>query len=85
MALTPASGYFYFFDPTNVELVVKVLDACFDPYQHFWVFVAGLTNVEVTITVRDVVADEVRTYFNPLTRPFEPILDTTAFDTCAVP
>ncbi len=82
VALTDASGYFFFSHSDNVELVIKVLDACFDPYQHFWVFAAGLTDVEVAITVLDTVAMEERTYFSPLNQPFMPILDTAAFATC---
>src|SRR6476659_3513592 len=46
--LTADTGAFWFFAPGNVELVVKVLDAC-TPFGRFWVFAAGLTNVEVTV------------------------------------
>ncbi|MCP4655583.1 MAG: hypothetical protein GY856_09215 [bacterium] len=80
--LTDQTGYFWFFDEDNVELVVKVLDACADPYNKFWVFAAGLTNVEVTITVTDTLTGEEKQYHNPLSREFQPILDTGAFATC---
>src|SRR5436309_3083266 len=50
--LTGDSGYFWFFNAANVELIVKVLDAC-AVNQHFWVFGGGLTNVNTTITVTD--------------------------------
>jgi len=81
--LTSDSGYFWFFEPDNVEVVVKVLDACsFDG--HYWVFAAGLTHVEVELRVVDVVAQVEEVYFNPLGRPFEPILDTATFATCDV-
>jgi hypothetical protein len=77
------SGEFWFFNPNNTELIVKVLDACtLPPFNNFWVFAAGLTNVEVTLTVTDTETDEVRVYENPLGTPFAPILDTAAFDTC---
>ena len=76
------SGAFYFFDPQNTELVVKVLDACGEPFDRFWVFVAGLTNVEVELTVEDTLVGGVRTYVNPLGTAFEPIQDTDAFATC---
>jgi hypothetical protein len=86
VALTEESGYFWFFAPDNVELVVKVLDACVDPYNHFWVFAAGLTNVEVTLTVTDTWAGEEWSYTNPMGQAFPPILGTTALATCdAVP
>jgi hypothetical protein len=80
--LTADSGYFWFFDPANVEVVVKVLNACQEPYHRFWVFAAGLTNVEVTLTVTDRRTGQERTYFNPLSTAYQPILDTNAFATC---
>ncbi|MCP4663199.1 MAG: hypothetical protein GY856_48020 [bacterium] len=80
--LTDDSGYFWFFDPGNVELVVKVLDACQEPYRRFWFFAAGLTNVEVTLKVTDLETGVEKTYFNPLGSEFPPILDTNAFATC---
>jgi hypothetical protein len=52
--LTNQSGYFWFFDSSNVEVVIKVLDGC-AINDHFWVFVAGLTNVGVSITVSDAI------------------------------
>jgi len=80
--LTDDTGYFWFFDDANVEMVVKVLDACVDPFNRFWVFAGGLTNVEVQLVVRDTVADVVKTYENPIDTPFQPIQDTQAFATC---
>jgi hypothetical protein len=79
--LTADSGYFWFFQPTNVEVLVKVLDACsFDP--HKWVFAAGLTNVEVILTVTDLQTGASRSYTNPQGLAFQPIQDTSAFETC---
>ncbi|MEO1365961.1 MAG: carboxypeptidase-like regulatory domain-containing protein, partial [Acidobacteriota bacterium] len=80
--LTRESGYFWFFDAANVEVVVKVLDAC-DGFDHFWVFAAGLTNVEVELTVRDTWTGAVRTYRNPMGQLFQPTFDTAAFATCS--
>lgn len=85
MALLPAadSGEFWFFDPSNTELLVKVIDACDAPgFNSFWVFAAGLTNVEVELTITDTETSQARTYTNPLGAAFDPILDTAAFDTC---
>lgn len=84
VALTPNSGYFWFFGSSNVEVLVKVLDGC-EPFQRFWFFAAGLTDVEVTLRVTDTWANQTQTYTNPLGRDFAPILDTTAFETCGVP
>ena len=80
--LTDDTGYFWFFNDTNVEIVLKVLDACALQFHNFWVFAAGLTNVEVEIVVLDTEADVEKVYFNPLDRPFEPVQDTNAFATC---
>lgn len=81
--LTQDSGYFWFRDPNNVELVVKVLNGC-GVNNRFWVFLAGLTNVGVTLTVEDTFTGEIRTYTNPVNRPFPPVQDTSAFAVCAV-
>src|SRR5688572_14083868 len=50
VALTPDTGYFWFFDQENVELIVKVLNGC-GLNSRYWVFAGGLTNVRTTITV----------------------------------
>jgi hypothetical protein len=79
--LTPDTGYFWFFNDANVEMVIKVLDAC-SFADRFWVFAGGLTNVEVDITVTDTQTGTIQTYSNPLNTPFQPIQDTNAFATC---
>lgn len=84
-ALLPSddSGEFWFFGPNNTELIVKVLDACANPdFNTFWVFAAGLTNVEVTLTVTDTETGQSKVYENPQGRFFRPVLDTAAFATC---
>jgi len=81
--LTEDSGYFWFFAPDNIELQVKALDACVPPFNHYWIFAAGLTNVEVTMRVTDTLApDSTKTYINPLGQVFETITDDRAFATC---
>jgi YD repeat-containing protein len=83
--LTADSGYVTFFDPANIEVVVKVLDACGVPgANNFWVFAAGLTNQEVTLTVVDTVTGEVFRAINPLNRTFRTIAETGVFEgSCA--
>jgi hypothetical protein len=83
--LTDDSGYFWFFNPDNIEMLLKVLDACVEPFNHFWVFSAGLTNVEVALKVTDLATGEEKVYNNPLGQAYPPILDTEAFDSCDVP
>jgi bacillolysin len=81
VGLTADTGYFWFFSASNVEMVVKVLDAC--PVNgRKWVFAGGLTNVQVTTTVTDTQTGLFRQYPNALGQPFQPLQDTNAFTTC---
>src|SRR6185436_8700019 len=57
-------GYFWFFSPTNVEAVVKVLDGR-GVNGHVWVFYGALSNVDYTITVTDTETGVTRRYHNP--------------------
>jgi hypothetical protein len=75
------SGIFWFFWPENLELLVKVLDACV-PFERFWVFAGGLTDVQVRLEVEDLATGAVRSYDNPLGVPFQPVQDAAAFATC---
>lgn len=79
--LTPDTGYFWFFAPANIEAVVKVLNGC-PVNNRYWVFAGGLTNVYTLFTVADLQAGAVKTYINPQNLPFQPIQDTSAFETC---
>jgi hypothetical protein len=79
--LTSDTGYFWFFGSSNVEVVIKVLNGC-GLSQRYWVFAAGLTNVNVVLTIRDTVTGMVKTYTNPINTAFQPIQDTNAFATC---
>ncbi len=64
-------------------MVAKVLNACdLEPFHRFWVFAAGLTNVEVTFQVTDTASGQVEIYTNPQGMPFAPIQDLRSFDTC---
>ncbi|HEX6899764.1 MAG TPA: hypothetical protein VF789_08625 [Thermoanaerobaculia bacterium] len=80
--LTNDTGYFYFFSSSNVEAVVKVLNACTAPFNRYWVFAGGLTNVRAVVTVTDTERNSVRTYINPQGKAFQPVQDTNAFATC---
>lgn len=84
--VTDEAAYFWFFSPGNVELMVKALNGC-DPDlgHHFWLFAAGLTNVEVEMTVTDTLTEESKTYRNTLGNVIAPVLDTGAFATCDEP
>ena len=62
--ISDESGLFWFFDPANVELVVKVLDGR-DLNGAHWVFFGALSDVEYWLTVRDAETGAARTYHNP--------------------
>jgi plastocyanin len=80
IASAPASGLFYFFGADNIEMLIKVLNAC--AFNRYWVFFAATTNVEYTLTVTDTQTGRTRFYYNPLNRTAPPVQDTDAFATC---
>jgi hypothetical protein len=58
------TGFFWFFGPENLELVVKVLDGT--PVNgKAWVFYGSLSDIEYTVRVTDTVTGKVKTYRNP--------------------
>jgi len=76
--LTDDSGYFWFFDATNIEAVMKVLNGC-GINDAYWVFTAGLTNVQVDTVVTDTQTGAVYHNRNPQGTAFVPVQATTAF------
>jgi hypothetical protein len=81
--ITDESGYFWFFNQENVEIVAKLIDACSTQFDSFWFFASGLTDVETRLRVSDTRFRQVeRAYINPLHTPFAAIQDTSAFSTC---
>ena len=77
VSLTPDTSGFWFFDSSNIELVVKVLDG--RPVNgHFWVFYGALSNVQYTITVFDTLTGSTKTYTNP-SGQLASVADTSAF------
>jgi CSLREA domain-containing protein len=81
--LVTDTGSFWFFNPTNVELTLKVLDGC-NVNNRFWVFVSGLTDVRVDITVEDTLTGRTWTHHHTAGTAFQPRLDTNALDVCPV-
>ena len=79
---TDESGLVWFFSSTNLELMIKVIDACVAPYDHFWVFIGGITDVQFLTTVVDTHTGAVRAYLNDLGHPANAVTDTSAFATC---
>ncbi len=78
------SGLFWFFRPTNWELLVKVIVGC-TVNQHFWVFAAATTNLEFDIEVTDHTTGQERTYHNALGQSADAITDTSALPCSAPP
>jgi hypothetical protein len=76
----PDSAVFYFFDPSNWEFLVKVLDGC-AINGHYWVFGAASTAVGYTLTVTDLERPELapRVHTNALGTPAAAITDIVAF------
>ncbi len=81
--LTGDTGLYWFFAPTNVEMVLKVLDGC-GINQHRWVFAGGLTDLGVTMTVTDTETGLEQVYENPVGTAFQPVQDLEAF-ACQAP
>jgi ELWxxDGT repeat protein len=77
VALTPDTGWFWFFGPDNVEVMLKVLDGtALDG--HVWVFYGALSNVEYALTVTDTLTGVTRRYENPAGQ-LASVADTHAF------
>ncbi len=75
---TEKAGEFAFFDPDNLELLVKVLEGC-AVNGRWWVFTAGATDVEYVLVITDHETNTTRTYFNPLRTPGRATRDVQAF------
>jgi hypothetical protein len=78
----PSSGLFWFFAPSNLELLVKVLDGCSLGARRYWVFLAAVTDIELNLEVADTATGSVRRYENRLGTPARTVLDTDAFPVC---
>lgn len=61
---TDLAGGFWFFSPNNPEVVVKLLDGT-TVNGHPWFFWGALSDLEVTITLRDTRTGEVETVRKP--------------------
>jgi hypothetical protein len=81
---TDQSVSFYSFQNGNVEVFIKMVDACSNPnFVSFWLFAAGATNAQTDITVRDTLSGEVQPIHNPSGVLFQAVANTNAFKTCA--
>ncbi|MYB18741.1 MAG: PKD domain-containing protein, partial [Holophagales bacterium] len=79
---TNDSGLFWFFDPNNWEVLLKVLDGC-AVNDHVWVFGASTTDLGYAIRVTDTVTGAVKEYRNTPGMPAAALTDVAAFpDVC---
>ena len=78
--LTGDTGYFTFFDAANIEIVLKVLDACAQN-DRYWLYATGSHDVEVELEVADPVTQRRHVITSPLGEAFQPVADNQAF-TC---
>lgn len=79
--LNDGSGTFWFFDPDNSEMLIKVLNGC-GVDQAYWVFYAATTNQGFAVTVTDTLSGDIRVYSNTLGTAAPPVEDTSAFHSC---
>ncbi len=63
-SISDESGLFWFFNPENIEVAVKVLDGT-AMNGFYWVLYGGLSDLEYTIDVTDTWTGTTRTYRNP--------------------
>jgi len=76
-SLSGGSGYVTFFNPANLEVLLKMIDGR-TLNDHFWLFYGSLSNVGYVITASDTETGEVNFYCNP-TGTFRSVGDTLAF------
>lgn len=79
---TPDSGFFYFFNnPNNLELLVKMVRGCGTSLNAYWFFYAAASNVGLEYEVLDTTACVTKTYSNPVGN-FASFGDINALATC---
>lgn len=71
----------WFFEPSNTELLVKVLDGC-GVNDRFWVFASAATDLGLSLEVTDLATGTTNTYTNDPGEAAAAITDTDAFDSC---
>jgi hypothetical protein len=76
----PNAAQFWFFGPANPEIFVKLVPACEEQLgNQVWVFVAGLTDLDVTVVVKDQSTERENVYQSTPGQPFVTVTDTDAF------
>lgn len=78
LAPPSSSALFWFFNPRNWELLVKMLDGC-QVNGYFWVLGAGATDVEVDLEIEDTITGARWRHTNPLGTRVGSFTDGRAF------
>lgn len=78
------TGYFWFFDQDNYDLIIKILNGC-SVNNHYWVFIGGPAgtdgDTDADVTIEDTNSTDEATYeYRPTNQPY--LIDPKAFDTC---
>jgi plastocyanin len=79
--LTADSGFFYFFNSNNLEILAKMVRGCGTQFDAYWFFGAAASNVQLEYEVVDTEACVTKVYTNPLGR-FASFGDINALATC---
>ena len=80
---TEDSAIFWFFDPSNWEMLIKVLDGC-AVNGHFWVLAATTSDVGYRLRIEDLLTGEVRLFENSPGNPAPTLTETEAFSGCTL-
>jgi hypothetical protein len=75
---TPSAGVLWFFDPSNWELLVKVIDGC-ALNGHYWLFASATTNVGFTLEAVDGHSGREYRLEQAPDAVMKPLQDTSAF------
>jgi sugar lactone lactonase YvrE len=75
VALTPDTGYFWFFGASNVEAIAKMVSFCGADSNNVAIYAGGLTDLDVTLHVTDTRSGTTKDYRNPLGNAFTLLRD----------
>ena len=72
------NGYFWFLDPDSVEVTAKILNNC-AANGHYWLYLGGMTNARVDLTITDTQTGQAKTYTNPSGQAFRTLINRVTF------
>jgi plastocyanin len=81
LAEAPNSGLFSFSESADPEILLNVRDGC-GVNSHYWLYLSAVTDVELTVKVRDTQTGRTWAYFNPGGSVPAPVRDMEAFASC---